>query len=93
MGRLRAELAGDKEAALSALRRETDEELQVSKKPQFSAVTASLGLISRDVALLGYPLYTSTTARNHCNCFSLPKVLQAATPSYCARPFLPMDDC
>lgn len=29
VGRLRAELAGDKEAALSALRRETDEELQV----------------------------------------------------------------
>lgn len=29
MGRLRAELAGDKEAALSALRRESDEELKV----------------------------------------------------------------
>lgn len=30
VGRLRAELAGDKEAALSALRRESDEELQVT---------------------------------------------------------------
>lgn len=30
VGRLRAELAGDKEAALSALRRENDEELQVT---------------------------------------------------------------
>lgn len=29
VGRLRAELAGDKEAALSAARRESDEELQV----------------------------------------------------------------
>lgn len=30
MGRLRAELAGDKEAALSALKRESDEDLQVT---------------------------------------------------------------
>ncbi|CAN0136347.1 unnamed protein product, partial [Scytosiphon promiscuus] len=32
LGRLRAELAGDKEAALSALRRESDEELQTTRK-------------------------------------------------------------
>ena len=30
VGRLRAELAGDKEAALSAMRRDSDEELQVT---------------------------------------------------------------
>lgn len=33
VGRLRAEMAGDKEAALSSLRRETDEELQVTSIP------------------------------------------------------------
>lgn len=52
VGRLRAELAGDKEAALSAMRRETDEELQVTKKLQVLPTTCCeiVGLMSRDVA-------------------------------------------
>ncbi|CAM9566020.1 unnamed protein product [Pylaiella littoralis] len=41
-GRLRAELAGDKEAALSALRRETDEELQETRKSLTNKVERAL---------------------------------------------------
>lgn len=35
LGRLRAELAGDKEAALSAFRRERDDELQVTNRDSY----------------------------------------------------------
>lgn len=45
VGRLRAELAGEKEAALSAARREGDEELQVTKTTACVMRTIPYGVV------------------------------------------------
>lgn len=62
VGRLRAELAGDKEAGLSALRRETDEELQVTQRPRVFQRNSFLfwgGRCLEENALRGYSLHTT----------------------------------